>query len=127
MKVVLIRLSSFFPSRRHLNPLMIMIALIVLVPIYAIFGETIPAAVSVGIAVIVITMIGLKLPKRMLFTKWAFYEAAVFTAFVPVWMCLSKNSDDLGWWSLILMILTAFAAGIIMMWTKSRPLIKKNR
>lgn len=104
-----------------------MIALAALVPIYAIFGETIPSAISAGLAAIAMAVIGLKLPKRRILTKWAFYEAAVFTTLIPVWMYLSKNSDDLGWWSLILMLLTAFAAGTIMMWTKSGSLTKKNK
>ncbi|MDD4931144.1 MAG: hypothetical protein PHG66_03250 [Candidatus Colwellbacteria bacterium] len=120
MRILLIRLSSAFPTRKHLNPLMILIALAALIPGYVLFKETLPLAVFVGASVIAITAIGVALPKKMLLTKWAFYEAAVFTAMVPIWCYLSENADTLGWSSFILMILSALAAGYVIIWSKSR-------
>lgn len=127
MKVLLIRLSPCFPNKRHLNPLMIVIALAALVPAYAIFGDTLPAALVIATAVVAFTLIGLALPKKIILVKWAFYEAAVFTAFCPIWIYLSERSDDLGWLSFALMILTAFAAGLMMLRVKSGTEVKRNK
>lgn len=126
------KIRNLLPPYTKEQYLTFVITLGMLILVYAFLRNALPVAISIGAAVIVTAVIGVLIPKNKSLLKRGFFDASVLIALAPIVNYLDQNKDILGWWSVILILIFIFMAGLILLWiragcprlTKSSHLVK---